>query len=159
MATPTLQDVLGAVPALATAIDEMTELIPGVPSDKQNLVKLLEYLKKERGVNLMGDRTKPHILIEACEELDSDGEEEEQRMIIHMQLNDWVDGERVFVDGWSFSCCTHGLAKAISTGKHALKRFRDEGPCNGCETPKRKKLKLEGMPYCGRCMFEKALGF
>ena len=159
MATPTLQDVLGAVPAVATTIDEMTELIPGVPSNKQNLVKLLEYLMKDKGVTLMGDRTKPHILIEAGLELDSDGEEEEQRMTINMQLNDsWVDGERVLLDHWRFSCCIYGLAKAISTGKHALKRFRDEGPCNGCGTPKRKKLKLEGMPYCGRCMFEKALG-
>jgi len=158
MATPTLQDVFAAVPAIATAIDEMTELIPGVPSDKQNLVKLLEYLKKNKGVNLMGDRTKPHILIEACEELDSDDEEEGQRMIIHMQLCDCVDNERVLVDHWGFSCCTYGLVKAISTGKHALKRFRDEGPCPGCETPKLKKMKLEGMPYCGRCMFEKALG-
>ena len=155
MATPTMQDVLGAVPAVATAIDEMTELIPGVPSDKQNLRQLLEYLKKNKGFNLMGDRTKPHILIEAREELDSDGEEEGQHMVIEMQLH---ASEGSFVDHWTFHYSSSGLAGAISTGKQALKRLRDEGPCTGCETPRNKKMKLEGMPYCGRCVFEKALG-
>ena len=159
MATPTLQDVLGAVPAVATTIDEMTELIPGVPSNKQNLVKLLEYLMKDKGVTLMGDRTKPHILIEADLELDSDGEEEASCMVIDMHLHaPMVDNERSLIDCWTFHYSSNGLAGAISTGKQALKRYRDEGPCTGCETPRNKTMKLEGMPYCGRCMLEKALG-
>ena len=44
MATPSLQDVLCAVPALAVQIDAMTELSPGVPSSPANLKELLRYL-------------------------------------------------------------------------------------------------------------------
>ena len=44
MATPSLQDVLCAVPALAVQIDAMTELSAGVPSSPANLKELLRYL-------------------------------------------------------------------------------------------------------------------
>ena len=44
MATPSLQDVLCAVPALAVQIDAMTELSPSVPSSRANLKELLRYL-------------------------------------------------------------------------------------------------------------------
>ena len=44
MATPSLQDVLCAVPALAVQIDAMTELSPGVASSPANVKELLRYL-------------------------------------------------------------------------------------------------------------------
>ena len=73
MATPTLQDVLGAVPAVATAIDEMTELIPGVPSNKQNLEQLLELLDNQDGVQIGNDPDKPSLSLHTCNSDEEDG--------------------------------------------------------------------------------------
>ena len=47
MATPTLQDVLAAVPAVAQLVNEMTELAPGVPASQQNLGVLFACMQKD----------------------------------------------------------------------------------------------------------------
>ena len=158
MATPTLQDVLAAVPA--AAIDEMTELIPGVPSNEQNLKQLLEFIGEDC-VQIGNDPDKPTINLHTV-----DYEEEGKNifMNLHSPGIDPVPGVRYdpasgrrLLPSRMFSCSSSGLMQAISTGKRDLKRYRDEGPCTGCETPRSKKMKLEGMPYCGSCMLEKAL--
>ena len=64
MATSALQDILAAEPGLATRIDEMTELIPGVPASKQNLKTLLEHVMKEGHCDLEGtDQTSILLLV------------------------------------------------------------------------------------------------
>ena len=45
MATPSLQDVLAAVPAVAELVDQMTELLPGCPASEQNLQTLWTYMQ------------------------------------------------------------------------------------------------------------------
>ena len=45
MATPTLQDVLAAVPFVAELVDQMTELLPGCPASEQNLQTLWSHLQ------------------------------------------------------------------------------------------------------------------
>ena len=50
----TLQDILRHRPELATGIDAMTELIPGVPASKENLKTLLECLTKRSGFDSGG---------------------------------------------------------------------------------------------------------
>ena len=46
MATPSLQAVLAAVPAVAEQIDGMTELTPGVPASEENLRTLWKYMNR-----------------------------------------------------------------------------------------------------------------
>ena len=54
MATSALQDILAREPGLATRIDEMTELIPGVPASKENLKTLLEHIIKDGAFHSTG---------------------------------------------------------------------------------------------------------
>ena len=45
MATPSLQDVLAAVPFVAELVDQMTELLPGCPANEQNLQTLWKHMQ------------------------------------------------------------------------------------------------------------------
>ena len=46
MTTPSLVQVLARVPAVADVIDGMTELIPGVPANRENAKALLDSIMK-----------------------------------------------------------------------------------------------------------------
>ena len=93
----------------------------------------------------------------------SDDDEEEEPECVGEQLFMYLMGpvdndQRATVEFWCYTASSEGLLHALADGKRYLKRYLDEGPCAECETPKRKKLKLEGSQYCGSCVMKKALG-
>ena len=52
MSSPSLQDILAHEPGMANMIDQMSDLIPGVPASKANLTTLLEYVVKARHLRM-----------------------------------------------------------------------------------------------------------
>ena len=165
MATPSLQAVLAAVPAVAHQIDGMTELAPGVPASEENLTILWKHIN--------------HVGI--FESLDVDG----MRVGITMtslrkgeyqNLCIMVKGppENYSSDGHTFqtrpNICnesnkntSEGMLQCLLFARRSLKRYRDEGPCPACCTsgvaaPPVKKLKAAGMPRCADCMLAAVIG-
>ena len=55
MATPSLQALLAAVPALAEQIDGMNELTPGVPASEENLRTLSTYMNRAVFIHIFTD--------------------------------------------------------------------------------------------------------
>jgi len=158
MATPTLQDVLGAVPAVGAAIDEMTEIIPGVPSNERTLKELLKGLD-ECPVRMEESRTDVWWFMRQfneCEE-DSDGEEIEVKR--HIELTMYAPKtDAIFcrIHEEEYDATPKGLMEAITDGKRVMKRYREDGLCTECATPERKRLKGAGLPYCAPCIIKKA---
>ena len=135
MATPSLQAVLAAVPAVAEQIDAMTEVAPGVPASEENLRTLWKH------VNRVG----------IFESLDTDG----MRVCVTMTslrgefqtMCIMVKGppENYSRDGVTFqtrpNICnesnkntSEGLLQCLLFARRSLKRYRDEGPCPACCT-------------------------
>ena len=153
MATSALQDILAMEPGLATRIDEMTELIPGVPGSQANLKTLLEYVVK---TDVIAIKDIDNIVIDIVV-----GERRRKKELIVSVLQKGPprrgDLQRSYVWCESFECTEDGLLKALITAKQNRKRYREEGPCPDCDSPGgdeplRKKLKAKGMPKCEECM-------
>ena len=169
MAAPSLQDVLAAVPAVAEQVDGMTELLPGVPSSKENLNTRWQYINRADGM--------PFALLD-----DADG------MCVFMEGFSTRKGKyqnlRVIVQGKPENCrrdnrtyllrpqiCSHtdkntdeGFFECLLFAKRSLKRYREEGPCPACMSSSDeavqpvKKLKAMRMPQCEKCMLKAIVG-
>jgi hypothetical protein len=160
MATPTLQDVFAAVPAIATAIDEMTELIPGVPSNKRTLEELLKDLDNEYKVQTEPSPFKVWWEMFTNRDYDEDSDGEQVPGKKHIQLAMYApktDTKINTIYSGHYDATPKGLMEAITDGKRVMKRYRVDGLCKECETPDRKRLRGEGMPHCASCIIKKAL--
>ena len=160
MATPTLQEVLAAVPAVAELVDQMTELLPGCPANEQNLQTLWKHMQKVVSreypfpdgclVMLDLDSKKKGVyqdlrvkVLGACVAARRDGQ-------IYTFLRPCISGETHKNTG-------EGLLQGFLFARQVLQRYRAEGACPGCcsadlaPVPVR-KLKAVGMPRCADCM-------
>ena len=159
MATPSLQDVLAAVPAVAELVDQMTELLPGCPASEQNLQTLWGHLQ---GVTQKSLEHPAGFLVV----LQMFSKRKGVYQTMHVQvMGKPVDCRRR--DGSNFPLrpliCeeTHrntseGLLQCLLFARHSLHRYSAEGACPGCCTgfaglPVR-QLKAVGMPRCADCM-------
>ena len=159
MATPSLQDVLAAVPAVAELVDQMTELLPGCPASEQNLQTLWGHLQGVTQKSL--EHPDGHLVV-----LQLFSKKKGVYQTMHVQvMGKPVDCRRR--DGSNFplrpriSEETHrntseGLLQCLLFARHSLHRYSAEGACPGCCTgfaglPVR-QLKAVGMPRCADCM-------
>ena len=160
MATPSLQDVLAAVPAVAELVDQMTELMPGCPANEQNLQTLWKHMQNVVSreypfpdgclvtLELVHMKKKVYqgVVVRVmgpCVAARRDGQ-------IYTFLRPCISGERHKNTG-------EGLLQGLLFARQVLQRYRAEGACPGCcsadlaPAPVR-KLKAAGMPRCADCM-------
>jgi hypothetical protein len=155
MATPSLQDVLCAVPTFAADVEAMTELSPGVASSPANVKALLKYITdageyettyepgtRSLGVRFKARRAKGGLLeVKVC-------------------MSPYALDQNIQQLGnASFPCTEEGLLKGISFAKDIVHRVRENGICP-CRTGNvmRCFIKLPGLPRCGRCQMDAAIG-
>jgi hypothetical protein len=156
--------LLGLPKGVSKQVEKMLELFPGQPADKKTLQQLWEHVQKDGGRKIYNHEQGPSIEFRViwCAHNNSDDEEEEpphEGEVLHMWLTSAPENDRrALVESWCYAASSEGLLRALVDGKRSLKRYLDEGPCEGCATPTRKKLKLEGSQYCGSCVMKKALG-
>jgi hypothetical protein len=155
MATPSLQDVLCAVPTFAADVEAMTELSPGVASSPANVKALLKYLTdageyhttygvilRPLGVRFKTRKAKGGLIdVTVC--------------LTPVALHGNVQQLGVA----SFPCTEEGLMKGIAFAKDLTRRVREDGLCP-CSLEKFSIIfvKLPGMPYCGRCQLNATIG-
>ena len=155
MATPSLLDVLYAVPTFVAQVDAMTELSPGVASSPANVKALLKYLtdageyhtvyganNRPVGVSFKTRRAKGGLIdVKVCV----------SPYALHAGIQHLGRG--------SFPCTEDGLLKGIAFAKDIMRRYREDGICpcsNGYLTDC--YMKLPGMSLCGRCQMSAAIG-
>lgn len=154
-----LREVLTKVPELLPAIDGMNEIAPGVSSSPTNLGALLSALLEARA--LYETSTDAAVLVEVIGRKDRrihvtlEGPEEA------WTANGQTHTERADVAAERFPCTEEGLLHALIYAKGTLRRLRREGVCPDCCAPRgerpRKRLKLEHMGKCLRCLFRAAV--
>ena len=158
-AMASLKDVIERVPPLATAIDQLNELAPGVAASAENLAALLEHLKKAREITFSNGSAEPQINLFFCRR------KKETHISVRLDgpLEAWGDRPyhmRAWIAEEAFPCDGNGLLSAIVWARDAQRRLRDEGvcPCKNADggLPK-KRLKLKGMPKCARCVLKDAV--
>ena len=161
MAAPSLQDVLAAVPAVAELVNQMTELLPGVPASEQNLQTLWSYLQDAECTEIPHPDGYLIVLL-----LDSKRKGVYQTMHVQVRGN-FVDccrrpGSVIFFDRPLICQETHkntgeGLLQCLLFARQSIHRYNAEGACPGCcsaalATPPVRMLKAVGMPRCAGCM-------
>ena len=161
MATSALQQIIAHEPGLATRIDAMTELIPGVPASKENLKTLLEHVTKEEIFRLTGTDETSLVMLRVAS---PSKKKKELRVSVWgeaevLRRAHEVYNERPCVCSEAFNCTEDGLLEGLLYAKQSKKRYREEGACADCvrsvETQSsRKKLKAKGMPKCEACMLK-----
>ena len=155
MATPSLQDVLCAIPTFAAQVEAMTELSPGVASSPANVKALLKYLTdageyhttygavtRPLGVRFKTRRAKGGLI-----------DVKVSMSPYALQLGVQQLGIA------SFPCTEDGLMKGIAFAKDIARRYREDGICQ-CSTsaPLECYIKLPGMSLCGQCRMSAAIG-
>ena len=159
MATSALQDILAREPGLATRIDEMTELIPGVPASKENLKTLLAHVMKEGHCDLEGADQTSILIIVAKHKKKKEFMVKVLGKAEKVRRADLEFNQRPCVCAEVFQCTEDGLLEGLLYAKQNRKRYREEGPCPDCvrsheSHPPKKKLKAKGMPKCEACMLK-----
>ena len=160
MATPTLQDVLAAVPAVAQLVNEMTELAPGVPASQQNLGVLFACMQK--------DVNQEYPFPDGClVMLDLDfkkkGVYQDLRVkVLGPCLPTRYDGQiwrhgRPCLSSETYKNTSEGLLQGFLFARQSLRQYSTEGVCPNCRSaelahPPVRRLKAAGMPLCARCM-------
>ena len=147
------------VPAVAGMIDEMNEIIPGVPATEKNLKTLLGELMDhweaeenfDQTYEVHGDDTYPSCDFELVTH-DNDRRE----LLVNLINSRPLGGRREVVENKFFPLTPDGLLKGIVWAKKSMKRYIAEGPCPDCERPNHKRLKVEGFPSCFKCTIHKA---
>jgi hypothetical protein len=139
---------------LASRVDAMNELIPGVPASQRNLITLLAGVKRgmlclEEGagepsvvLHLLQNK-KPKLLADLL------GAEEELSV-----PDDMPHAARPVIARELFEPTASGMLEAVCWAKRSLKRYSEEGLCPDCSN----ELRAEGMPKCSRCMLKAAVG-
>ena len=169
MTTPSLGQILAQEPAVAGIVDGMTELLPGVAANEENVKILLDSITKnpkdyitvfsspERrdaySVKIRPLMSKKKYIMAATVEgpteewtLESSGRQYPQRT-------------RVALFHKTFPGTSDGVLDMLREVKTALRRYRSEGPCPKCRRdttlvsrePPMKRIKLQGFPYCLEC--------
>jgi len=165
MATPSLQDVLAAVPAVAEQIDGMTELTPGVPASEESLRTLWTHVNRVvlfDSVDTDGTRVNINT---TCRRK---GTPRDMCVMVHgPPENCRRDGQtyqlRPRICDETNKNTSEGLLQCLLFAWRSLKRYRDEEPCPACCTsgvaaPPVKKLKAAGMPSCADCSHTAVIG-
>ena len=161
MATPSLQALLAAVPALAEQIDGMNELTPGVLASEENLRTLSTYMNRELFIQIAIDQMLVVLQLSSKRKgvyqdlrVQVQGPPEECRLPPYnhiFQLRSHICEE-------THKNTSEGLLQCLPFARQSLKRYRDEGPCPDCRSAKLagtpvQKLRAIGMPCCEKCMF------
>ena len=163
MATPSLQDVLAAVPAVAELVDQMTELLPGCPASEQNLQTLWAYLQ---GV-VYREYASGELLVVLQLASKRKGVYQDCHVQVLGKPVDCRRGDQTFHLRPQICKETHkntgeGLLQCLLFARQSLHRYSAEGACPGCCSaalvglPVR-KLKAVGMPRCADCMISGVL--
>ena len=163
MATPSLQEVLAAVPAVAQLVDQMTELLPGVPANEQNLQTLWTYLQ---GV-VYREYASGELLVVLQLASKRKGVYQDCHVQVLGKPVDCRRGDQTFHLRPHICKETHkntgeGLLQCLLFARQSLHRYSAEGACPGCCSaalvglPVR-KLKAVGMPRCADCMIRGVL--
>jgi len=161
-----LQEVMDRVPAVAGMIDEMNEIIPGVPATEKNLKTLLGELIDVCEEEENYDQTfelHPKAEHASCDftlfEHHEGDREGDRVLVVYLKapVTTLESGQKIreHIEHKSFELTPDGLLKGIVWAKQSLKRYREEGPCPDCRFTKR--VKLEGFPSCFRCTLNKAV--
>jgi len=152
MAALTIQDVL-RYPLVSQTINEMNELIPGVPVTRENIQTLFDNYEDvimgfRRAGHGMGVRSSRH------------------KKLISVDIYAPVTGTVVILAEKQFPNTPDGFFQALMWIKDVLKRYREEGPCPDCardertdQQPARKRMKLANMPKCNDCMLKAIVNF
>ena len=158
MATPSLQDVLSAVPALVEQIDAMTELSPGVASSPANVKELLRYLVEagEYKPEWMSSGTAVGVRFKTRRGIRGGAG------TIHVQLCTAqlaLERSTQHLGQGTFPCTQDGLLKALGFAKDIVRRLREHGLCS-CSFGNVYMcyIQLPGMPRCGRCQMSAVIG-
>ena len=158
MAAPSLQEVLAAVPAVATLVDEMTELLPGDPASEQNLQTLWTYMQSVVYREFVADGMLVVLQLASKRK----GVFQDLHVQVQGKHVDCRRGDRTFQLRPHICRETHkntgeGLLQCLLFARQSVQRYRAEGACPGCcsadlaPVPVR-KLKAVGMPRCADCM-------
>ena len=167
MTTPSLQDVLAAVPAVADQIDGMTELAPGVPANAENLRTLWKHVQHVNTFDSLDvDGMRVLITTTSCRK----GEYQELLVTVKGPPENYSHNGHTFqtrpnICDESNKNTSEGLLQCLLFARRSLKRYRDEGPCPACctsDVPATgvpvKKLKATGMPRCADCTLTAVIG-
>ena len=160
MATPTLQDVLAAVPAVAQLVNEMTELAPGVPASQQNLGVLFAHIQK--GVSC--EYPFPDgclVMLELHHKKKGVYQDLRVRVLGPCQTTRydgqiWCHG-RPCLSRETYKNTSEGLLQGFLFVRQSLRQYSTEGVCPNCRSadlahPPVRRLKAAGMPCCADCM-------
>ena len=154
MSSPSLQDILAHELGIANMMDQMSELIPGVPASKANLTTLLKYVVKAHHLRMTdSDDFSIEIVVNTYRK------KKELLVSLHGKPEVWRHSLNVACDQrpcvWSdwFECNEDGLLKALIHVKQNRKRYREEGPCPDCDRSdetesSRKRLKAKCVKKC-----------
>ena len=161
MAAPSLQDVLAAVPAVAELVNQMTELLPGVPASEQNLQTLWSYLQDAEVTDIHHPDGYLVVLV-----LDSKGVYQTMHVQVRGKFVDchchrrglmWID--RPLICQETHKNTGEGLLQCLLFARQSLQRYRAGGACPSCCSaalagiPVR-KLKAVSMPRGADCMLK-----
>lgn len=130
-------------------VNSYNELLPGVPANNENLQTLLQFLKDRQRI-VLGPQT------EAFVELMNFGD-----ITVHITNPEYPGSGRVRMAKKELALDEQGLHKAIVWAKYSLKRYREEGPCPGCNNSEErpwKRLRADKMPKCEECILKAAVG-
>ena len=167
MAAHSLHKVLKGL--VVERIDEMNELLPGVPADSRNMKTLLQHIDRNSGFVFDRGGDQPRIIITV-----GTGNKKVKYIMAYLKGPEetwfWTltDGtKRPVSDRPNITCkrfdfTEDGLLDAITTGKQWLGKLSNEGTCPDCrnaagERPS-KRLKADNMPKCCDCIIKTALG-
>ena len=163
MATPSLQDVLAAVPAVAELVDQMTELLPGCPANEQNLQTLWTYLQ---GV-VYREYASGELLVVLQLASKKKGVYQDCHVQVMGKPVECRRGDQTFHLRPRICKETHkntgeGLLQCLLFARQSLHRYSAEGACPGCCSAASvglpvRKLKAVGMPRCADCMIRGVL--
>ena len=156
MATPSIQDVLAAVPAVAELVDGMTELTPGVPASEHNLQTLWTYMNRVVYREIASDGMLVVLQLSSKRK----GVYQDLRVQVQGKHEDCRHGDRTYQLRPHICEETHkntgeGLLQCLLFARQSLKRYRAEGACPDCRSTGRhpvRVLKAAGMPRCENCM-------
>ena len=155
MATPSLQDVLCAIPTFAAQVEAMTVLSPGVASSPANVKALLKYLVERGEYEPRWDDHRRRVGVRFKTRRGKPGTIKVKMCVTQFGLNHNMQN---LVTG-TFPCTEEGLLKALGFAKDILRRLRGHGLCS-CSLGNVLTcyFKLPGMPRCGRCQMSAAIG-
>ena len=160
MATPTLQDVLAAVPAVAQLVDQMTELAPGVPASQQNLGVLFACMQKDVNQEFSFP---DGCLVQLDLDFKKKGVYQDLRVrVLGPCLTTRYDGQiwchlRPCLTSETHKNTSEGLLQGFLFARQSFRRYSTEGVCPNCRSadlahPPVRRLKAAGMPCCADCM-------